>query len=191
MNAEWVTAIATSATALVIAASAAAALVQLRHMRSSNQIVALTELRERFESEAFQARLHEVVGPFQQRLQEPEFRRLLVSQRYVYGIEDLQSVLTIAAFFENAGVLVKHRIIDAELFCDLWAGVVMNAWNALEQFVANRRLISGPGLYENFEYLVLVTEQFLAEHPQGTLSARSVRKQLPELWPESADYMKQ
>lgn len=191
MNAEWVTAIATSATAVVIAASAAAALIQLRHMRGSNQIVALTELRERFESEAFQTRLHEVTGPFQSRLQDSEFRKLIVSQRYVYGIEELQSVLTIAAFFENAGVLVKHRIIDADLFCDLWAGVVMNAWNAMEQFVANRRPISGPGLYENFEYLALVVEEFLVRHPEGTLAANAVRKRLPELWPESDALVKQ
>jgi hypothetical protein len=101
MSAEWVTAIATSVTALVIASSAAAALFQLRHMRGSNQIVALTELRETL-----------------------------------------------------------------------------------------RRLISGPGLYENFEYLVRLTEEFLAKHPHGTLSARFERKMPAYVWPESAEYVK-
>jgi hypothetical protein len=190
MTAEWVTAIATSVTALVIASSAAAALFQLRHMRGSNQIVALTELRETLESESFQTRLHDVIGPFQERLNDAEFRTFIMSHRYVYGIKELQSALTIAAFFENVGVLVKHHIVDEELFCDLWAGVVTSAWGALEQFVVNRRLISGPGLYENFEYLVRITEEFLAKHPHGTLSARFERRMPAYVWPESAQYVK-
>ena len=53
MTAEWVTAIATLGTFLVIAASAIAALLQLRHTRGSNQIIALTECRERLESDEF------------------------------------------------------------------------------------------------------------------------------------------
>lgn len=38
MSAEWVTAIATAGTFVVIAASAIAALLQIRHMRSGNAI---------------------------------------------------------------------------------------------------------------------------------------------------------
>jgi hypothetical protein len=57
MSAEWVTAIGTIGTFVVIAASAVAALVQLRHMRGSNQIAALNELRETMESESFHSDL--------------------------------------------------------------------------------------------------------------------------------------
>lgn len=44
MSAEWVTAIATAGTFVVIAASAAAALVELRHLRGSNQIAARKDI---------------------------------------------------------------------------------------------------------------------------------------------------
>ncbi|MDQ6931576.1 MAG: hypothetical protein M3160_00205 [Candidatus Eremiobacteraeota bacterium] len=54
MSAEWVTAIATAGTFAVIAASAIAALLQIRHLRSSNQIAALNECRETIESPQFQ-----------------------------------------------------------------------------------------------------------------------------------------
>ena len=54
MSAEWVTAMATLGTFVVITASAIAALLQLRHTRGSNQILALTECRERLESDEFQ-----------------------------------------------------------------------------------------------------------------------------------------
>lgn len=55
MSAEWVTAIATVFTALVIAASAFAAVLQIRHIRSSNQIAVFVEVRERIESADFEA----------------------------------------------------------------------------------------------------------------------------------------
>jgi hypothetical protein len=53
MTAEWVTAAASVFTCLVIAATAVAALAQLRHMRGANQILALTECRETLESQEF------------------------------------------------------------------------------------------------------------------------------------------
>jgi hypothetical protein len=46
MSLELVNALATLGTFLVIAATAIAAIVQLRHARSSNQIEALAEFRE-------------------------------------------------------------------------------------------------------------------------------------------------
>ena len=46
MSTELVNTFATLGTFVVIAATAIAAIVQLRHMRGSNQIVALNELRE-------------------------------------------------------------------------------------------------------------------------------------------------
>lgn len=46
MSLELVNTLATLATFLVIAATAIAAIIQLRHARCSNQIAALTELRE-------------------------------------------------------------------------------------------------------------------------------------------------
>jgi hypothetical protein len=85
--------------------------------------------------------------------------------------------------FENAGVLVKHGIVDSEIFCDLWGGAVIASWEALEEFTANRRVVSGDFLYENFEYLVLYCERFTARYPNGTLPKNRERKKLPEPWP--------
>ena len=57
MSRELVNTFATLGTFVVIAATAIAAIVQLRHMRGSNQIVALNELREARETPEFQAAL--------------------------------------------------------------------------------------------------------------------------------------
>ena len=75
MSAEWVTAIATAGTFVVIAASAIAALVQLRHMRGSNQIVALTECRETVESPDFREAQRFVSYELPKRLQDLEKHR--------------------------------------------------------------------------------------------------------------------
>jgi hypothetical protein len=167
-----------------------AALVQLRHMRGSNEIAALTELRETIESPHFQARFRELLGPFQDRMNDPSFRRIVMSEKRLSGMEEFQCAIMIGNFFENAGALVKHHIVDADLFCDLWGSNVIGAWSAIEHLVANRRVVTGPYLYENFEYLVLVSERFAAKYPNGTLPRHHARKKLPELWPEAAEYAK-
>jgi hypothetical protein len=189
MSAEWVTAIATAGTFVVIAASAIAALMQLRHMRSGNQIAALTELRETMESATFQKQMREVAGTFKERLKDHEFRKPILTERHLYTFEGMQAPITVANFFENAGALVKHHIIDAEIFCDLWSPTVVNAWNALEEFVANRRAVTHPGTYENFEYLAVLGERYMAKHEHGTIPARQMRKQRAELWPETMEFI--
>ena len=68
MSPEWLTAVGTLGTFVVIAASAIAALLQLRHMRGSNQIIALNEVRETIESPAFQAAERFVVQELPPRL---------------------------------------------------------------------------------------------------------------------------
>jgi len=54
MSLELFNILARLGTFIVIAATAIAAIVQLRHMRSSNQIAAINELRETIETPEFQ-----------------------------------------------------------------------------------------------------------------------------------------
>ncbi len=177
------TAIATAGTFVVIAASAIAALVQLRHMRGSNQIAALNELRETMESDAFQNDLREV-RTLEKRLNDPELRRVILYEKVLSTQEAFRPPIRIGNFFENAGVLVRNHIIDRRLFCELWAQVTIGAWRDLEELIANRRPFVGPALYENFEYLVIICERFISEHPSGTFPGNAKRKKLREPWPQ-------
>ncbi len=56
MTPEWITAIATVFVALVIAASALAALMQLRHMRKSNEIEIIDKWTQAIERSSSNAR---------------------------------------------------------------------------------------------------------------------------------------
>ncbi len=163
MNAEWVTAIATAGTFVVIAASAMAALVQLRHMRGSNQIVALTECRETLESAEFRAAQRFVSYELPNRLTDPaECRK--AAQIPFSG--EYEAIATVANFFESMGLFVKTGIIDKRIACDFWSFVVLRNWEALLPITSYaREKIGQPALWENFEYMAALSERYQREHP--------------------------
>ncbi len=181
MSPEWLTAIGTIGTFVVIAGSAIAALLQLRHMRSSNQIVALTEVRETLESSEFQAALRYVSDDFTRLLADRERRELVVGPTLV----EFESVRTVANFFEGTGALVKAGIIDADLACDIWGYVVLRNWNFLEEFITNLRIgRETPALFENFEYFAVLSKRWFDAHPTGTYPAGMERMPSSPPWPE-------
>lgn len=161
MAAEWVTAAGTVGTFLVIAASAVAALLQLRHTRGSNQIIALTECRETLESEEFQNAREFVSVKLPDLLQDPEVQQRLKGP---YFPRDLRPAGNVANFFESMGAFVRHNIIDRDIACDLWCSVVLASWESLLPITRVRREMD-PGIWENFEYLAVLCEEFTARHP--------------------------
>lgn len=161
MSAEWVTAVATAGTFVVIAASAIAALLQLRHTRGSNQIVALTECRETLESEEFQNARQFVAVKLPELMKDPEMARRLEQPFFP---SELRPAGNVANFFESMGAFVRFNIIDRRIACDLWCGVVVSSWNALLPITRVRRSMD-PGIWENFEYLAVLCEEFMERYP--------------------------
>jgi hypothetical protein len=74
MSLEVINTAATLGTFFVIAVTAVAATIQLRHARSSNQIAALNELRASQQTDHFIKALHCVYTELPLRILEPEFR---------------------------------------------------------------------------------------------------------------------
>ncbi|HEY1976750.1 MAG TPA: hypothetical protein VGG89_09410 [Candidatus Baltobacteraceae bacterium] len=163
MSLEWVTALATLGTFIVIAASAVAALLQLRHMRGSNQIAALTECRETLESEAFQDARQFVMTVLPERLKDPDLERQLLQPIFP---KELRSASNVANFFESMGAFVRFNIIDRTIACDLWCGVVLSSWSAMLPVTRLRRRLD-PGIWENFEYLAVLSKQFVERCPSS------------------------
>jgi hypothetical protein len=175
MTPEWLIAIGTLGTFLVITASAIAALVQLRHTRGGNQIVALTECRETIESPDFRDAQNFVRYELPNRLRDPnELLRIAQPQSQFEG--EYRAIDTVANFFENLGVFVKMRIIDRRLACDMWAYVVLRNWNALLPIITYvREDLQQPALWENFEYLAILATQFHQRYSAGTYPKRMPR----------------
>ena len=158
MTAEWVTAYATVGTLVVIAATGAAALVQLRHARSSNQIAALSEFRERLESREFRDAEEFVSWELPELYKDP--KEFLKEFRIPWP-ERYRRVGLVGNFFEIMGLFVKYRVLDADLTCDIWAYVVLRNWKALAPIIAySRHELHNRALFENFEYLAVLSERF-------------------------------
>lgn len=165
MSADWITAIGTLGTFLVITASAIAAMVQLRHLRGSNQIAALTEFRKTMESDRFQTAQAFVSFELPKRLKDPAeaVQAAILPLRGEY-----HALSTVANMFEALGGLVKSGVIDRDVACDVVALIVVRNWDAMVPVITYmRREVANKALWENFEYLALLSKRFIASHPGG------------------------
>jgi len=179
MSLEAVNTFASVGTLVVIAATAIAAIAQLRHMRGSNQILALTECREVLESETFSRALRYVSHELPELMKDPRVRVRFMNPPIE---EEFRAVNVVGNFFESMGSFVKHGIIDAEIACDLWSGIVIQSWYTLKPVLALLRRASGVGLWENFEYLVSISEEWTAKHPRGTYPAGRRHLDVEDVW---------
>ena len=187
MSFELVNTLATLGTFVVIAATAIAAIVQLRHMRGSNQITALNELRETMESLEFTAASQFVRAELSSKLRDPAFR-YQISNRSARTDEYralIGKMSLLGNFYEAMGLLVKTGLVERPLVMEMWSKNVLNDWERLAPYVASRRRVTGDGLYENFEYLVVPAQDWVAAHPKGTYPVGVPRLALKDKWLEA------
>jgi Domain of unknown function (DUF4760) len=177
MSLELVNTLATFGTFVVIAATAIAAIVQLRHARSSNHIAALNELRETTETREFLAASDFVQGGLAAKLQDPAFRyQVAVIAARTDEMRPLWGMLrAIGNFYESMGLLVNTGLVDRELVLRTYTGQIIGSWERLAPVLAIRRRTVGDALWENFEYLTVLAPDWMAAHPKGTYPA-SVRR---------------
>jgi hypothetical protein len=176
MHLDVVNAIATVGTFVVITASAVAALIQLRHMRGSNQITALNEFRETLESGEISEAQRFVSFVLPERMLDQAEREIMTTLPFT---GDYAKICSIANLFEGLGVFVKIGIIDANIACNIWGLVVVRDWNALAPLTTYIRATRGmPQLWENFEYLTILAKRYIERYPNGTYPANMPR--MPE-----------
>ena len=172
MSLEAWSTVASLGTFVVIAATAIAALLQLRHARSSNQITAVTEMRETLESKRFGQARRFVVEQVPKLLEDPAERNKL---REEILPSEFDAVRDVANFYETMGAFVKLGVVDKALVCDLWDGVVFKTWKQLEPIIMIRRKVGDRGLWANFEYLAVICEESLSK-TKGDHYPRGIRR---------------
>jgi hypothetical protein len=177
MSLEALSTVAAIGTFVVIGATAIAALVQLRHMRSSNQIAALTEVRETLESDRFSEARRYALEVVPKLVSDASGRAQLGAPPPMS--QELESIRMLANFFENVGAFVRYGIIDRELACDVWSFVVVDTWENLEPAIAIRRQ-TFPDVWTNFEWLAVISEDWQRRHPTGAYPRGQRRMQLSE-----------
>jgi hypothetical protein len=187
MSLELVNTLATFGTFVVIAATAIAAIVQLRHARSSNHIAALNELRETIETANFQEAQHFVQTQLAAKLQEPAFRYQIVnrSARTDENRPLITKINAVGNFFEGMGVLVRTGLVDRELVFQMWAENAIGLWETLAPVTGIGRRKFGDTVWENFEYLTVLAQDWHSAHPKGTYPAGVRRIGLKDEWLEA------
>jgi hypothetical protein len=177
-----VSAIASVGTFVVIAATAVAAFVQLRHMRGSNSITALTECREVLESEEFDAAQRFIAYNLQELLKDESVRRELTRTPIS---ERLRAINVVGNFFESLGSFVRHGIIDQEIACSLWCGITVQNWKALSPALAIMRRSAGPALWEQFEYFASISKEYVDRHGDGDYPPGVKHMPIEDVWLEA------
>lgn len=181
MTYELLSAIASVGTFLVIAATAIAAIMQLRHLRAGNQSSALLSIEEMFdESHNIGARdivRHELPAA----LADSNFRAYLLD--YPSGnhrkevppefVRLRRAAALVANSYETFGALVKHRVVVEGPFIDIYGPTVGMNWRLLEVFIAITREGAGTDtVWENFEYLAarnqIWEKRISSWYPKGT-----------------------
>jgi hypothetical protein len=168
------------ATLFVFAGTAAAALVQIRHLRASNELDALLRITELLREEDLQTSFRFVETELETKLADAAYRRELARRGFIDAHKHPE--MNVCNWFNEVGTLVKNRLIDETTFLDLFSRLVTYYWMRLEPVVAVLRRERGPGQYENFEYLAMLARKWQAAHPNGAYPARAERLQITDVW---------
>lgn len=183
MSPELLTAFATLGTVVVIGASAVAALIQLRHMRASNELEALLALQKDFQSPPIQASLQYVQEQLPHEMQEESYRDQLSALGFI-SVERHPELLA-CNWFTQMGTFLKHGLISESTVMDLYARLIRYYWNALAPAIAIMRRKRGDGQYSEFEYLALRASGWLEQHSDGVFPHSVTRPPLADPWKET------
>ena len=182
MSLELWSAVASVGTFLVIGATAIAAIVQLRHLRSANQVAAWQMFAQTYEGPELRDAFHFVRTELAQRLEDPEFRRELRA-----GETDRvkHPEIKICNFFDQWGAYYRNGVIDRRTFMQVNCGIVIGFWELLEPVIvllADRR--KGNMSFQQFEYLTVQARRWDQRHPDGDFPKSEERIPLNDKWRE-------
>lgn len=148
----------------VIAVTAIAATIQLRHLRSSTQITALIRLLEDWKQPEFQSWTQFVRRELPSRVQDPEFMKSLLDPR---PDRTIHPELHICDYFEQLGSYFKYRMLDLNSYLDVASFTISDLYRNAKPCIDKMREVRGDTLYENFEYLAVQCQLWNQRHPRG------------------------
>ncbi len=179
MNLEIWSILVSAGTFVVIAATAIAALVQLRHMRAGNRLTGLLDVLSRVESPMFNVYTDKAKHMLEQSLSSQVYREAIESGDFPR--ED-NAWLNLANSYEWVGSLVKHGLIPEEPFMDVYSSRLIRAWSIVEPVIAIARRPGDQSLWENFEFLVVRAHDWERSFPNGAYPRGLRRLKIVDEW---------
>jgi hypothetical protein len=163
MSAESWTLTVSLATLIVIAASAIAAIVQLRHLRAGNQLSGLITVFGMLQDPSVRELVNYVRHQLPERLKDDDFRESLLQ---IPVDRQKHPELYLCDMYNHIGSFVRSGLIDERTYLQTdWYNVNLY-WGLLAEVIAISRS-NRPHLFENFEYLAARAKAWVENHPQG------------------------
>jgi hypothetical protein len=175
MSLEIVNTVAAVGTFLVIATTAIAAVIQLRHMRASNQLEGLLSVLARVEDKNFNTWLTETQHQLPVLLGDPDYVQSVIDNTFDRSVSWLQ----LGNSYDWVGSLVKNRLIPVDAFLDVYSFRVIQAWELMEPITVLARYETSASIWENFEYLYVASLDWAAKHDKGNYPAHFRHAPLP------------
>ena len=179
MSLELLNTLVAIATFIVIGATALAALVQLRHLRASNELSALVGMSQAFiPPETVLSGLRIAHAGLEEKMADADYRRAIVEG--TFNPADHPEIL-LCTWFEQVGTFLKTGLIAERILFEWNAGAYSRYWDLLSGPIAITRRRS-PWAYQNFEYLSARARKWLAAHPAGTYPRGEARLPVADRW---------
>jgi hypothetical protein len=158
--------VAQVATFVVIAVTAIAGLIQLRHLRASNQVAGMQTFFQMYEGAELRDAFHFVRTELERRLEDPSFREELRSNKLD---RSAHPEIQICNFFDQWGGYYRIGVIDRRAFMRHNAGVIATFWDLLAPIVALEAAYrNGVNTsFEHFDYLAVQARAWTEKHPHG------------------------
>lgn len=181
MSLEVLSTAASIGTFLVITATAIAAIVQLRHLRTSNQLAGLLNILGRSEDPIFAEWRDATRKLVRENLPDQEFRRSI--EEGTYNRRDA-SWNHLYNWYDYVGSLVKQGLVPEEAVMDVYSQVLVGDWETGKELIAVARRRSGAGTWENYEYLVWLSKRWLEFHEGSQYPRHAARLPIVDPWLE-------
>ncbi len=158
----WSTAAAVG-TFVVITASAVAALVQLRHLRTSNQLSGFVTVFSMLQDPSVRELTNFVRHDLAERMKDAEFRASLLE---IPIDRRKHPEFYMCDMYNHIGSFVRSGLIDEQAYLQTdWFNINLY-WGLLEESIRIART-NRPHVFENFEYLAARAKTWIEKHPQG------------------------
>jgi hypothetical protein len=158
----WNTAAAIG-TFVVITASAIAALAQLRHLRTGNQLSGLITVFGMLQDPSVRDLVNFVRHDLPERMKDADFRASLLE---IPIDRNKHPEFYLCDMYNHIGSFVRSGLIDERTYLRTdWYNVDLY-WRLLADVIAISRT-NRPYVFENFEYLAARAKAWIKEHPDG------------------------
>lgn len=173
---ELISAAASVATLVVLTAAAIAALIQLRHMRTANQLQAFIDIYNRANAPEMMKLFDFVLLELPDVLRkDPEYVGRVVRRE----VPSSESPLRVAFWFDEVGIALRQELVAADVVFQIGASAfaTVTAWTAMQPLIEALRKRSRAS-FLHFEYAAVRAQQWLDAHPDGDYPKGTPR------WPE-------